>query len=260
MEHQKFIDQVIEKLRHDEQVIGLAAAGSFIDNTMDEYSDLDLVLVTSHKIAPDPSKMMAYAEAFGNLINGFTGEHVGERRLLICLYDEPLLHVDIKFLTTDEFFDRVEDPVIVWERDGILSGILKNSTFSFPYPDYQWIEDRFWTWVHYASLKIGRGELFEALDFTSFLRTQVISSLLQIKNGQLPKAMRKIEFNFSLRDFEALKNTVASYDKASVISSLEKMISLYQSLRTELFPDQVTLRKQAEVRCLAYFEEIKNRF
>jgi hypothetical protein len=31
------------------------------------------------------------------LLVGFTGEHVGEPRVLICLYGPPVLHVDLKF-------------------------------------------------------------------------------------------------------------------------------------------------------------------
>lgn len=259
MVHQKFINQVVEKIKTDEQVIGLAAGGSFIDQSMDEFSDLDLVLITTHKIAPDADKMLHYAGQLGNLLNGFTGEHVGERRLLICLYDNPLLHVDIKFLTIDEFSERVENPVVLWERDGQMTAVLESTPYHYPYPDYQWIEDRFWTWIHYATLKIGRGELFEALDFTSFLRVIVISSLLQIKNGRLPRALRKVETGLEASDFEKLKETVASYDKASVAGSLDKMIVLYLELRKELFPESIVLRKETEEKCMAYFREIKNR-
>ncbi|MER7057532.1 MULTISPECIES: hypothetical protein [unclassified Streptomyces] len=32
-------------------------------------------------------------------------------------------------------------------------------------PDLQWIEDRFWIWVHYGATKLGRGELFEVNGF-----------------------------------------------------------------------------------------------
>ena len=57
----------------------------------------------------------------------------------------------------------------------------------------QWFEDRFWIWVHYATIKIARGELFETIEFISFLRETVIGPMLQIKNGYLPKGVRKIE-------------------------------------------------------------------
>lgn len=71
--------------------------------------------------------MLEYASKKGQLIDGFTGEHVGEPCLLICLLYNPLLHVDIKFLTPYEFRERVENPVVLWEKENILSEIINTS-------------------------------------------------------------------------------------------------------------------------------------
>lgn len=119
-----FAYTIVEIINKDSNVIGLAAGGSWITNELDEYSDLDLILITKKKIAGDKEKMISYAKSFGAFISGFTGEHVGEPRVLICLYDNPLLHVDIKFLTLPEFHERVENPVILFETDKQLSYII----------------------------------------------------------------------------------------------------------------------------------------
>ena len=255
--HGEFIDQVVEKIRQDENVIGLAVAGSFITNEVDEFSDVDLILVTVDNVAADVSRMFAYAKSFGNFISGFTGEHVGERRVLICLYDNPLLHVDIKFLTRDEFRERVEDPVIFFDRDSILGNIIAATKSEWPMPDYQWIEDRFWTWVHYGALKLGRGENFEALDFLSYLRTTVISPLLQIKNGQLPRGLRKVEFNLEKQDLEKLIQTVPAYTTESIFAALDNTISLYRELRVILFPPTVKRHPFMERKVVDYLESVK---
>src|SRR5690348_9102407 len=94
-----FAEHARDILRSDENVIGLAVGGSWLTNEIDEFSDLDLILVTNEKISGDKELMIKYAKRFGNFLSGFIGDHVGEPRLLICLYDDPLLHVDIKFLT-----------------------------------------------------------------------------------------------------------------------------------------------------------------
>lgn len=109
--------------------------------------------------------MLDLAKRLGNFLSGFTGEHVGEPRVLIYLYDNPLLHVDIKFVTLEELNHRDETPHILFDREKQMKKILEQSKEHFPLPDYQWIEDRFWTWVHYSLLKIGRGEYFEAFGF-----------------------------------------------------------------------------------------------
>src|SRR5690606_4243979 len=143
-------------------------------------------------------------------------EHVGEPRLLICLYDNPLLHVDLKFVTLEEFHLRIETPTILFDRNGLLEKAINDSQAEFPYPDYQWIEDRFWTWIHYALLKIGRGEYFEAYDFMGFLRMVVLGPLLHIKNGNLPRGVRKIESQIEREDLEKLKHTLPAYSKQSL--------------------------------------------
>ena len=160
-----FAENTVKILQDDPFVIGLTVGGSWLSNEIDEFSDLDLTLVTREKIAGDQQKMLAYAGRFGNLLTGFTGEHVGEPRVLICLFDDPLLHVDIKFLTLDEFRQRVETPQILLDKGNQLKAILQETESIYPYAEYQWIEDRFWVWVHYALLKIGRGEYMEAFDF-----------------------------------------------------------------------------------------------
>jgi hypothetical protein len=42
-----------------------------------------------------------------------------------------------------------------------MSAALLTGSARFPEPDLQWIEDRFWVWVHYGATKIGRGSSSE---------------------------------------------------------------------------------------------------
>lgn len=253
----EFADRVKTILANDDSVIGLAAAGSWITNELDEFSDLDLILVTKEKISHDKSKMLEYANRFGDLLTGFTGEHVGEPRVLICLYDNPLLHVDIKFLTLDEFHSRIETPIILLDKESQLQKVLSESNAIFPYPNYQWIEDRFWIWVHYALLKIGRGEYFEAIDFFSTLRSIVLGPLLHINNNNLPRGVRKVETLLKEEDFTNLKMTLPSYERQSLLNCLRNSVSLYRKLRSKLFPDDITFQHRTEQRVMRYFDEIE---
>lgn len=259
MIQQQFAEQAASIVKNDSSVIGLAVAGSWLTNEIDEFSDLDLILVTKEKMAGDKQKMLAWACRFGKLLSGFTGEHVGEPRVLICLYDDPLLHVDIKFLTLEEFSNRIETPVILADTAGMLQQALEISEAKFPYPDYQWIEDRFWTWVHYALLKIGRGEYLEAIDFFGALRMMVLGPLVHIKNGNLPRGVRKVETQLSSTDLAALKSTIPAYTKPSLIQSLESSIQLYRDLRNSLYGPDILLQKETEARVMAFLEEIRNK-
>jgi predicted nucleotidyltransferase len=257
MIQKEFADKVVSIVENDSNVTGLAVAGSWISNELDIYSDLDLVLITKKKIGDNKEKMMSYARSFGDLISGFTGEHVGEPRLLVCLYDDPLLHVDIKFLTLPELYDRVENPVILFERNNQLSEVIQSTKAVWPQPDFQWIEDRIWTWVHYIAGKMARGEYFECLDGLGYIRARVLAPLLQLKSKTQPRGLRKVEAKLSLPDLENLKITVAGYNRDSIIKSLDNTISIYRSLRKKLFPADIELQVKAEQKSIAYFKEIK---
>jgi hypothetical protein len=243
----------------NEEVIGLAVGGSWLTKELDEFSDLDLILVTKNIVSGNKELMLNYANQLGNLLTGFTGEHVGEPRLLICLYENPLLHVDIKFVTLAEFGTRIETPFILFDKDGQLEKILQTTTAKFPYPDFKWIEDRFWTWIHYALLKIGRGEYVEAIDFIAYLRMTVLGPLLLMKNKKLPRGVRKVETDLLAADFEKLKLTIPSYNKTEILKSLRLAVELYKQLSMALFTTEIQLNVKTEEAVMMYFEEIEGR-
>jgi hypothetical protein len=117
---------------------------------MDAFSDLDLVLVVSEALrATIAQERLGLARAARPLLQGFTGEHVGEPRLLICLYGPPLLHVDLKFVSIAELDVRIEDPEVLFEKGSVVTERLRSTRASpLEAPAPQWVEDRFWIWVH----------------------------------------------------------------------------------------------------------------
>lgn len=253
----EFANKVKYIVERDDSVIGLAVGGSWLNNKIDQYSDLDLVVITREKISHDKNKMLQFAKRIDHFLAGFTGDHVGEPRLLICLYDKPLLHVDFKFVTLEEFRVRVETPTILLDKEGQLQEAINNSEARFPFPDYQWIEDRYWTWIHYALLKIGRGEYLEAFDFLGYLRMVVLGPLLHIKNKNLPRGVRNVETEIAKDDLEKLKATIPQYERQTLLNSLHNAVILYRDLRNELYDNKVLFQKETEGRVMKYFEEIE---
>jgi len=254
--HREFIDQMIPVLRNDSRVMGIAAGGSFINDDMDEFSDIDLVLA----IKPDcfeqvMNERMKIAGKLGNLLSAFTGEHVGEPRLLICLYGPPLLHVDLKFVSLDDIEQRVETPIVLWERENSISERLNRCDAKWPMPDLQWIEDRFWVWVHYGATKIGRNEIFEVIEFISFLRQTVIGPLLLMKNGRLPRGVRKIELE-APEDMPLLIQTIPGHDTQSCITAMRVIIQLYLELREHFATPSLVKRSQAENYAQEYLNKL----
>ncbi|MGD1819068.1 MAG: aminoglycoside 6-adenylyltransferase [Pleomorphochaeta sp.] len=255
-EHKLFLDNLIESLKLNEDILGVAAAGSYITDEMDEFSDIDLVIAVNDESYEKVMKeRLNIVNSFGELLSAFTGEHVGEPRLIICLYDNPLVHVDFKFVKFSDIAHRVEDFKILWEKDNCITNKMKEEAAIFPVPNIQWIEDRFWVWIHYGATKIGRGELFEAIEFISFLRQTVIGPLILLKKGKQPKGVRKIEID-APEFLDELINTVATYNKESVYYSLKNIILLYKDLRNDYIFDNFQPNIKAEDVATRYLEDI----
>ncbi len=252
-----FARKVLQIANADEKIIGLAVAGSWINDELDEYSDLDLVLITREKISNDIGKMRSYAEKFGKLLSSFTGEHVGEPRLLICLYDDPLLHVDIKFLIPEELRKRIEDPVILLDKTGELKDIIRNSSPVYDVDSFQWMEDRFWVWIHYLAARLGRGEYFECIDGLTYIRSRVLGSLIHLKYERRPRGVRRMENLIRDTELSLLKETVPSYDRAEIVRAIERTSQVYKDLRAGSFPPEVELRLEAERKALAYLGDLE---
>jgi hypothetical protein len=250
---------VVARVQRHDGLIGLLAGGSFVTGGLDEFSDLDLVLVV------DPpaweavrAERAALAADCGPLLAAFTGEHVGEPRLLICLYGPPPVHVDLKFVVPDALATRVEDPVVLWARDDRVARALAAGEARYPAPDLQWIEDRFWVWVHYVATKLGRGELFEALDFGAVVRKLVLGPLVLQRAGARPDGLRRVE-RAAPADTEPLRATVAAYDRRDIARGIAATIALYRDLRDRAAAPSLVRRRAAEDAALAYLEDVTRR-
>jgi hypothetical protein len=229
--HAEFLSCAMPVLKADQRFVGVGVGGSWLTGQLDEFSDLDLVLaVAPDALAAVNACRLEIAKTLGSLLAGFTGEHVGEPRLLICLYDKPLLHVDLKFVSVAELEFRAEDPFTLWERDMALTRAMSTEPARFPMPDSQWIEDRFWIWVHYAATKLGRGELFEVIDFLAFLREQVFGPLAAALNGREPRGVRKLERALP-KYVPAFERTLADRTPRSCADALLGAVDLYRALR-----------------------------
>lgn len=251
--HRDFIERALAVLPQDPRIIGLAAAGSFLTGSMDEYSDVDLVVVTAPGRQEEVMRdRHAIAASLGEYIAGFSGEHVGEPRVLIALFDGPLLHVDLKFVALTNFHLRVEEPAVLWERDGALTAALEGGKGVFPQPDGQWIEDRFWVWVHYGATKIARGELFEAIDMLGFMRASVLGPLALRRAGARPQGVRRIEMH-DPAFAEALRETVPLYDALDCLRALNASVRLYRELR------EASPKLAAERAAIGYVDTIERR-
>jgi len=209
----------------------LLGTGSMVTGGFDDESDLDLVLlVRPDAFAGAMAGRRTFAAGLGDLLACFSGEHVGEPRLLICLYGPPLLHVDFKFVAADDLAGFVERPLLLWAREPqAMQRRLDALEIKPVHRDGQWFEDRAWVWMHYSATKIRRGEYFEALAALDFFREAVLGPMLRRQAGERPRGLRRIET--SAGAVERLLPTVATCDCSSLAAAWHASIALYVDLR-----------------------------
>ncbi|MEZ8724053.1 oxalate:formate antiporter [Vibrio pomeroyi] len=250
--HKTLLIKVIDVLSQDPRICGIAASGSFGSDSMDKYSDLDFVIAIN---PADYESVMQerfnILDKIGGKVAAFTGEHVGEPRLIVSMFGPEPVHVDFKFVSLSDAAVRVDNNHVLWERDSLLTDVFSAAEPRYPQPDPQWIEDRFWIWTHYAATKIARGEYFETVEFLSFLRQNVLSPLALKQAGLTPSGVRKIESR--LPEFaQALTQTVSMPERDALIPALNQAVKLYLELRGN---EQITLDEKAQSFCLQYVED-----
>lgn len=237
--HATFLRRVLEAVQGDARMGALLAAGSYIHGGFDAHSDLDLIIVVEEDAyAAVMASRTVFARDLGPLVSAFTGEHVGEPRLLICLYGPPLLHVDLKFIVESDLDRLVERPAVLFSRDPArLEARLSDSLIAWPDRAPEWFEDRAWVWLHYAATKALRGELFEAIGMLAFFREQVLGPMLHRRAGRPQRGVRRIEAQRQDRDGR-LAATIAGQDAGSVRAAITAAADLYLDLRNDAPPEQ----------------------
>ncbi|TCC27557.1 oxalate:formate antiporter [Kribbella speibonae] len=252
-EHLRVVaDNVVAEAERDPRVLAVLAGGSVATGTSDEYSDLDLVLVCRDEDQPAClAEAKEFAGRVGPLLSSFTGEHVGEPRLLIALYGPPLVHVDLKFVTPDGLRTRVEDGVVLWQRDDTVDRVRQESTPAWPQPDPQWIEDRIWVWVHYTAVKVARGELFEAIEALGAVRSVAIAPLATLGRTARPAGVRRLE-TLAPELVPELSATVATVDADECLRALRAAVDLYRKVREGVELERRTAAEEAVIDFLGW--------
>ena len=160
--------------------------------------------------------------------------------------------MDLKFVTPDDLRNRVEDGVVLWQRDGTVDRVYSTSQPSWPQVDPQWIEDRLWVWAHYTAVKIARGELFEAVEALGAIRSVAIAPLATLGRTSKPSGVRRLE-TLAPELVPEFRATVATADPDDCLRALNASVELYRKVRDSsgVAVERRTAAEQAVVTFLA---------
>ncbi len=163
--------------------------------------------------------------------------------------------MDLKFLSVAELDVRIEDPEVLFEREGAVTARLRSTharTLEAPSP--QWVKDRFWVWVHYGIDKVRRGELFECMDMLAFLRAQALAPLIQRLDGGAWRGVRRMEGS---RHAPALARVCSRHGAKECLEALASAVDVYTALRGQLAPAEAPPPSPAEPAVRACLAEVR---
>lgn len=248
------------KLSEDPRIVGVLVAGSLAEGRDDRFSDLDLIVVSNdHDHRTMLEQRREIAGRLGELVAAFTGEHVGEPRLLISLYafdgGDGVFHVDLKFVTPSDLSTRVDEPSILYDPTGVCAKALAQGQGVWPERSPQWFEDRAWIWLHYGAGRLGRGERLEAASMLDWFRAQVLAPMAARNAGQPQRGLRRIEQVAPLAA-ASLSETLTGSDTRSLWQAFEKAAALYMSWRRVYPPERFDER--AEKLVLNYIDQLRS--
>jgi hypothetical protein len=251
---QEFLDRALPYFRQDPRLLGVT--GSRVAHEEEEFSDLELCLVCQ------PEAFESFVAEGKNLVNGLgsrlVGFEEGEPHHLVSLFDDPLLHVDLRIVSLNDFFNHPPgEQEILWEKENALSQGIKESRAAPSHPDLQWIEDRFWVWLHYGAERLRRGEIFETIHLLDFLRTQALGPLIHWRQGLSSRGVRQLE-KYGGESLSALRATVPIYDARSCELSLKEAAKLYVDLRENLANPSLIRHRRTEMACMRYLHEVND--
>jgi predicted nucleotidyltransferase len=244
--------RLVEIARDDPRILAVVEGGSTARGESDGWSDLDVAVVCTDDGRPElVDESFDIASRLAPLLTSYSGDHIGLPRTRMCLFGPPLLHVDLDFITVGE----LEEGVALWEREpGLLARAAVPSGGFTVAP--QWIEDRFWSWVHYLAAKIGRGAFLDCVDGLAYLRSMVFGPMVATQYGRRSQGVDRIELYASPVLVEELGRTLGGTTRQACLDAVHAAVELYQRLRNEQEAPGLVRRSGAEKASLDYLAEV----
>jgi predicted nucleotidyltransferase len=244
--------RLVEIARDDPRILAVVEGGSTARGESDEWSDLDVALVCTDEGRPElVDCSVDLASRLAPLLTSYSGDHVGLPRMRMCLFGPPLLHVDLDFVTLGE----LGEGVVLWECEPGLAGRAAAPASGITV-DAQWIEDRFWSWVHYLAAKGGRGAVFDCVDGLAYLRSIVFGPMLAVRYGRRPQGVDRVE-QYAGPALEELGRTLGGTTREACLDAVHAAVALYRRLRDEQQAPGLVRRSEAEEASLDYLSEVQ---
>ena len=244
--------KILEYAESDDDIKGIVAIGSTTrsDVKADEYSDLDLFIVT---VNTEPWFSGEYPKRFGNVNISFIEDTLGGGKERRCIYDEDK-DVDMLVFTPEQFEAAVKEGVAQWVMNrgymvlydsmDFTSLLEKHITLSVTAPSMT--EDEFLNMINdfyfhniWAYKKLKRGEIWSAkISVDSYLKGYLLRMIelyrYKVSGVDVWHDGRFIDRWAGEEILSEIKESFAHYDKDDIKRALIKTHELFARITRAL--------------------------
>ena len=253
----EFLNRTVSLAEKDPRIVGVALHQA--SDQEKEFTNTELVLVCQPEAFEEiTADFIGVAEALGPLLQAYEQPKGEGEKELTCLYDEPLQRVDLRLLPLDNLSE-IHHPSVLWDREDQLRLALSARRDPATSLDLQWMEDRFWLWLHSAATALKEGAVFEAHHLMSCMRSRILAPLVLKKEGLSPAGgLHELEKTDG-ENLSSLRATVPLYDARSCEISLREAAKLYVDLRETLASVDLVRHRRAEMAVMRHLHTVTER-
>ena len=244
--------RILESAKSDDDIRAIIAIGSTTrsDVKADEYSDLDLFIITTNV---EPWFSGEYPEKFGNVAISFIEDTLGGGKERRCIYDEDK-DVDMLVFTPEQFEAAIKEGVAQWVMNrgyavlydsmDFTSLLEKHITLSVTAPSMT--EDEFLNMINdfyfhniWAYKKLKRGEIWSAkISVDSYLKNYLLRMIelycYKVSGVDVWHDGRFIDRWAGEEILSEIKESFAHYDNDDIKRALIKTHELFARITREL--------------------------
>jgi predicted nucleotidyltransferase len=218
-------------------VLGIVVSGSIAAGTADEFSDVDLLAITSDEgLLPVWDDRMRLERALGHVAFRFDLTEYVPFSAAAYFNDGSKIHVTYRAvgkLQPDLEYRRA-DPLVI--RTRVITEWLDACRTLASRPRHDVIvraDEQFWFWLQQGASKIGRGELWAAYDTLHVLRALVLSAICTL--AEIPfEGFRHVETRLDAASLRRMNETIAGLDQAALADAYRHILEAYMAARAEI--------------------------
>ena len=240
-DHFRVYSELEQYFKSSSSVIGIFLSGSCANDTMDQYSDIDIGIVYDSDKNMETYWALRWDWDLPKWFHRFDADHVRDHFVIYIF--EPNVKVDIVLYTMDSLPPPKGGPYrLTYAEDSSLLNWMKkcnekvNLRISSAPLEWEVIihdDERIWAWLIYCYLHIARGEYYTiAADF--FMLRAIVEKWIAYFKYKSTFETRRLEFKFSLKEIEELKNLFPNPERESLVCACKSLINVTITLRKDI--------------------------